>query len=106
MPGGNRVTRRVLNDAVVTSRRSHGSSPWRFTWTVTCSAAFGRRADRGDANRVDRLQSVGRRPILYPTLDVVVVTPICPHTLTNRPIVLSLSSVVEVRLESRPRRST
>ena len=39
-------------------------------------------------------------PILYPTLDVIVVTPICPHTLTNRPIVLDLDSVVEVRLES------
>lgn len=40
-------------------------------------------------------------PILYPTLDALVVTPICPHTLTNRPIVLSLDSVLEVRLESR-----
>jgi NAD+ kinase len=40
-------------------------------------------------------------PILYPTLDVILVTPICPHTLTNRPIALSLDSVVEIRLESR-----
>jgi NAD+ kinase len=27
-------------------------------------------------------------PILYPTLESFVVTPICPHTLANRPIVL------------------
>jgi NAD+ kinase len=40
-------------------------------------------------------------PILYPTLEVVMVTPICPHMLTNRPIALSLDSVIEVRLESR-----
>ena len=39
-------------------------------------------------------------PILYPTLDVLMVTPICPHTLTNRPIALSLDSTVDIRLES------
>jgi len=39
-------------------------------------------------------------PILYPTLETIVVTPICPHALTNRPIVLSLDSTIEVRLES------
>ncbi|UCD34099.1 MAG: NAD(+)/NADH kinase, partial [Nitrospiraceae bacterium] len=27
-------------------------------------------------------------PILYPTLETYLVTPICPHTLTSRPIVL------------------
>lgn len=27
-------------------------------------------------------------PVLYPTLDNIIVTPICPHTLTNRAIVL------------------
>jgi NAD+ kinase len=40
-------------------------------------------------------------PILYPTLEVMLLTPICPHTLTNRPVALSLDAVVEVRLESR-----
>jgi len=39
-------------------------------------------------------------PILYPTLDVLMVTPISPHTLTNRPIALSLDSVIDIRLES------
>jgi len=38
-------------------------------------------------------------PILFPNLGVIVVTPICPHTLTNRPLVLSLDSKVEMRLE-------
>jgi len=27
-------------------------------------------------------------PILYPTLGALIVTPICPHTLTNRPVVV------------------
>ena len=39
-------------------------------------------------------------PILYPTLEIVLLTPICPHTLTNRPIALSLDAVLEIRLES------
>ena len=39
-------------------------------------------------------------PVLYPTLDNMVVTPICPHTLTNRPIVLAGNSVIEVILRS------
>jgi NAD+ kinase len=39
-------------------------------------------------------------PILHPTLPAVVVTPICPHMLTNRPLVLSDESRVQVRLRS------
>ncbi|GAB4389656.1 MAG: NAD(+)/NADH kinase [Thermodesulfovibrionales bacterium] len=40
-------------------------------------------------------------PILYPTLDAVVLTPICPHTLTNRPIVLPGDVEISVTLKSR-----
>jgi NAD+ kinase len=35
-------------------------------------------------------------PILYPTLPALVVIPICPHTLTNRPLVLPDSARIEV----------
>jgi len=35
-------------------------------------------------------------PILYPTLPALVVIPICPHTLTNRPLVLADSARIEV----------
>ena len=39
-------------------------------------------------------------PILHPTLDAVVLTPICPHMLTNRPLVVSDRSSIEVRLRT------
>jgi NAD+ kinase len=35
-------------------------------------------------------------PILYPTLPGLVIIPICPHTLTNRPLVVPENTVVEV----------
>lgn len=39
-------------------------------------------------------------PILYPTLHNIVLTPICPHTLTNRPIVLPDEVHIEIILKS------
>lgn len=39
-------------------------------------------------------------PILYPTLECMVLTPICSHTLTNRPIVLPDDFTVEVIMKS------
>jgi NAD+ kinase len=36
-------------------------------------------------------------PIVQPTLDALLVTPIAPHTLTNRPIVIPASSPVRIQ---------
>lgn len=36
-------------------------------------------------------------PIVFPTLPLMLVTPICPHTLTNRPVVLSNSRSIKIR---------
>lgn len=41
-------------------------------------------------------------PIIEPHLDVLVVAPICPHTLSDRPIIVSARSRIEVRLLERP----
>ena len=37
-------------------------------------------------------------PILFPTMDAIVLTPICSHTLTNRPIVVPGTDRIEVTL--------
>ena len=100
-PGEEPVVRRALNDAVINktalarmivlSVHVNGDFVSRFradgliVATPTGSTAY-------------NLSAGG--PILHPTLDIMLITPICPHTLTNRPIGIGLDSVVEIRLES------
>ena len=40
-------------------------------------------------------------PILHPSLDAVVLVPVCPHTLSDRPIVVPAGAVVEIELADR-----
>jgi NAD+ kinase len=92
----------VLNDAVV----SKGT----FARMVSLEVSVG--ADHLTSIRADGLilatptgstaysLSAGG-PIIHPALHCFVVTPICPHTLSNRPIVIPDSSVVRVKLLSR-----
>lgn len=35
-------------------------------------------------------------PLIHPSLEAMVLVPICPHTLSNRPIVISANSKVEI----------
>ena len=37
-------------------------------------------------------------PILHPTLEAIALVPICPHTLSNRPLVINSSSTVTIRM--------
>ena len=39
-------------------------------------------------------------PIIHPTLNCLVITPICPHTLTNRPLVVADDTLITVTVTS------
>jgi NAD+ kinase len=41
-------------------------------------------------------------PIVEPTLNAIILSPICPHSLTQRPIVVSDEKEIEVRLGKQP----
>jgi NAD+ kinase len=41
--------------------------------------------------------------LLHPALDVVAIVPVCPHTLSNRPIVIDARSTIEVIVADGPR---
>ena len=38
-------------------------------------------------------------PVIFPSVEAICVTPICPHTLTNRPVVLPETSTIEVVIQ-------
>jgi NAD+ kinase len=39
-------------------------------------------------------------PVVFPSMNAIVITPICPFTLTNRPIVVPDDAVIELRLKT------
>ncbi len=69
----------ALNDQYVNSFRADGL----IVATPTGSTAY-------------NLSAGG--PIIYPSMNAVVVTPICPFTLTNRPIVVPDRAEIELKL--------
>ena len=40
-------------------------------------------------------------PILQPSMEALVMVPICPHLLSNRPIVIGMNSVIEIKLSDK-----
>lgn len=101
-PGGETTTAIALND-VVLQRRETG----RMVDFETCVNEVYVNTHAGDGlivatptgSTAYALSCGG--PILQPQLDAVVIVPVCPHTLTDRPIVVPASQPIGVRLLER-----
>jgi NAD+ kinase len=99
---GRVLTALALNDVVV-SKRDTGRMLDLRTWVdgayVNTHGGDGFIVSTSTGSTAYALSCGG--PIVHPSLAALVLVPICPHTLSDRPIVVGADSVVEIELADR-----
>jgi NAD+ kinase len=100
--GGATMSALALNDVVVAKRETGRMVDLR-TWVngayVNTHTGDGFIVATATGSTAYALSCGG--PIMHPSLDAVVLVPICPHTLSDRPIAVPAGSVVELELADR-----
>ena len=103
--GPHHGTYRVLNDAVLNREALARISTFSIALdgeTVSEFRADGVVVSTPTGSTAYNLSAGG--PILHPALAAIVVTPICPHTLSQRPLVVPASTEIRVRVVGPERR--
>jgi NAD+ kinase len=99
--GRNVARQSVLNDVVVTKSALARMIDLKVTidrQIVTVYRADGLIVSTPTGSTAYSLSAGG--PIIHPDMDALMIAPICPHTLTMRPLVVPADSRVEITLET------
>jgi NAD+ kinase len=115
LAGQHRTSERMMLDATIIHHSKPAETQCALNDAVANKAALARMLDFDvavDGHHVGRYRADGLivatptgstayslaagGPIMHPTLDAFVITPICPHMLTNRPLVIPDTSRVEL----------
>ncbi len=99
--GGREVNRfRVLNDVVINKgalARIIDMEAWVNDDYLTTFKADGLIISTPTGSTAYNLAAGG--PIIYPGLQCLVISPICPHMLTNRPIIVSDGAIIRIEVK-------
>ncbi len=98
---GHDTTYRALNDVVVARESISRVIPLKVSINdeyLTTYTADGVIVSTPTGSTAHSLSAGG--PIISPDTEVMLLTPICPHTLTNRPLIINKQSKIKISLKS------